>query len=136
MTARLARLASDCSSRTANWREQAIFGPVLGLDGERQGGGKVLPVDFQRLVIHLRQRVVAGQAVGHRGFGGTGDQRAGASAADSSAKISLPFESGSCAGAGGKAPEDMEPFLPWNLSEERRAKLGTPTAAPPASDTS
>jgi transposase len=29
----------------------------------------------------------------------------------------------SCAEAGGQAPPDIEPFLPWNLSEDRRAKL-------------
>ena len=30
----------------------------------------------------------------------------------------------SCAAAGGKAPEDIEPFLPWNLSEDC-ASLGS-----------
>jgi transposase len=29
----------------------------------------------------------------------------------------------SCALAGGKVPEDIEPFLPWNLSSDRRAEL-------------
>jgi transposase len=29
----------------------------------------------------------------------------------------------SCAEAGGQAPKDIKPFLPWNLSEEMRAKL-------------
>ena len=38
--------------------------------------------------------------------------------------------------AGGKAPEDIEPFLPWNLSNERRAALGDRTEAPTAPDTS
>lgn len=42
----------------------------------------------------------------------------------------------SCAAAGGKAPEDIEPFLPWNLPAERRAALAMSTAAPAATDTS
>ena len=29
----------------------------------------------------------------------------------------------SCAEAEGQAPKDVEEFLPWNLSEERREKL-------------
>jgi transposase len=37
----------------------------------------------------------------------------------------------SCAAAGGKAPQDFESFLPWNLSAERRATLA-PRATPPA----
>jgi transposase len=36
----------------------------------------------------------------------------------------------SCADAGGKAPADINPFLPWNLSEERRATLSHPTPEP------
>jgi len=39
----------------------------------------------------------------------------------------------SCAAAGGRAPEDVQPFLPWNLSTDRRAALAmrTTTAAAP-----
>ena len=35
----------------------------------------------------------------------------------------------SCAEAGGQVPDDIEPFLPWKLSEDRRVKLrmGMPT---------
>ena len=29
----------------------------------------------------------------------------------------------SCAAAGSKPPEDIEAFLPWNLSDERRSQL-------------
>jgi transposase len=40
-----------------------------------------------------------------------------------------------CAEAGGQAPTDIEPFLPWNLSEDRRANLqmGKPTPKPDTS---
>ena len=33
----------------------------------------------------------------------------------------------SCAAAGGKAPADIHQFLPWNLSDERRAALSSHT---------
>ena len=42
----------------------------------------------------------------------------------------------SCAAAGGRAPEDIRPFLPWNLSAERRAALALRTTPPPLADTS
>jgi transposase len=41
-----------------------------------------------------------------------------------------------CAAAGGKAPEDIEPFLPWNLSDERRLALGVPVTTPSTNNTS
>jgi transposase len=42
----------------------------------------------------------------------------------------------SCAAAGGKAPKDIQPFLPWNLSDERRATLAMQTTTPAVVDTS
>jgi len=41
-----------------------------------------------------------------------------------------------CAAAGGKAPEDIQSFLPWNLSDERRLALGVPVTAPSTNNTS
>ena len=38
--------------------------------------------------------------------------------------------------AGGKTPEDIQPFLPWNLSAERRAALAMRTTTPVPTDTS
>jgi transposase len=42
----------------------------------------------------------------------------------------------SCAAVGGRAPQDIQPFLPWNLSAERRAALALRATHPPATDTS
>ena len=42
----------------------------------------------------------------------------------------------SCAAAGGKAPNDIQPFLPWNLSPQRRAALAERTTSPTTADTS
>ena len=36
----------------------------------------------------------------------------------------------SCADTGGNAPADINPFLPWNLSDERRANLSRPNPEP------
>jgi len=41
----------------------------------------------------------------------------------------------SCATVGGRAPDDIQPFLPWNLTAERRAALAMRTT-PPAANTS
>jgi transposase len=42
----------------------------------------------------------------------------------------------SCAAAGGKSPDDIQQFLPWNLSSERRAALVEQAASPSTADTS
>ena len=41
----------------------------------------------------------------------------------------------SCAAAGGKAPENIQPFLPWNLSPEKLLELG-PLTDPATRDSS
>ena len=42
----------------------------------------------------------------------------------------------SCAVAGGKTPKDIQPYLPWNLSDERRLALGASATVPVAHNTS
>jgi len=42
----------------------------------------------------------------------------------------------SCAAVGGRAPKDIQPFLPWNLSDERRSELGAPITTISANNTS
>jgi hypothetical protein len=42
----------------------------------------------------------------------------------------------SSAAAGGRAPDNIQPFLPWNLRADRRAELTTPEAIVPINDTS
>jgi len=42
----------------------------------------------------------------------------------------------SCAAAGGKSPDDIQPFLPWNLSSERRVALAMRPTYPTTADTS
>ncbi len=42
----------------------------------------------------------------------------------------------SCAAAGSRVPEDIERFLPWNLTAESRAELTSPEASVPINDSS
>ena len=42
----------------------------------------------------------------------------------------------SCAAAGSRVPEDIEQFLPWNLTADRRAELTSPEASVPINDSS
>jgi transposase len=42
----------------------------------------------------------------------------------------------SCAAAGGRAPQDIQPFLPWNLSAEQRMALAMKSTPPATVDTS
>jgi len=42
----------------------------------------------------------------------------------------------SCAAAGGKSPENIQQFLPWNLPPERRVALADQPASPSTADTS
>ena len=41
----------------------------------------------------------------------------------------------SCAAEGSRVPKDIQPFLPWNLTPERRAELTSPQAATSVNDT-
>ncbi len=42
----------------------------------------------------------------------------------------------SCAASGSRVPEDVERFLPWNLTADRRAELTSPEASVPINDSS
>ena len=42
----------------------------------------------------------------------------------------------SCAAAGSRVPHDIDQFLPWNLTAQRRAELTTPEATVPINDSS
>ena len=42
----------------------------------------------------------------------------------------------SCAAAGSRVPDDIEQFLPWNLTAQRRAELTAPAATVPINDSS
>ena len=94
------------------------------------------------------EREVRGPAVARKNFYGSGSLWSGRLAAMMFSlfatlvrwKINprrwLTWYFESCAAAGGKAPEDIQSFLPWNLSDERRLALGLPVTAPSTNNTS
>lgn len=89
-----------------------------------------IPMDNNR-----SERVLRGPALGRKNFYGSGAEWSGRLAAalfsllatlklwQINPRLWLHWYLQSCAEAGGQAPKDIEEFLPWNLSEERRAKL-------------
>jgi transposase len=94
------------------------------------------------------ERANRGPAVGRKNYYGSGSLWAGRLAAMLFSLFATVTRCGlnshswlnwyleSCAAAGGKAPEDIKPFLPWNLSDERRSELAIPTTQISANNTS
>jgi transposase len=82
------------------------------------------------------ERLARGPAVARKNFYGSGSQWSGQLAAAlfsifatlSMWKLNprkwLTWYFEQCAAAGGKAPENIQPFLPWNLSEKTKRELG------------
>jgi transposase len=107
-------------------------------------------VDDPRIPMdnNASERAGRGPAVARKNFYGSGSLWSGRLAATMFSLLAtlalwklnprrwLTWYLESCAAAGGKAPQDIEPFLPWNLSEERRLTLAAGAAAPGAHDTS
>ena len=112
--------------------------------------GLIRFVDDPRIPMdnNASERAARGPAVARKNFYGSGSLWSGQLAATMFSlfatlthwKINprrwLTWYLESCATTGGKAPENIQPFLPWNLNDERRAELGNQTAVPAASDTS
>ena len=94
------------------------------------------------------ERAVRGPAVARKNFYGSGSLWSGRLAATMFSLFAtlahwklnprrwLTWYFESCAAAGGKAPEDIQPFLPWNLSDERRSELAAPITTTSANNTS
>jgi transposase len=99
--------------------------------------GLTLFVEDRRIPMdnNLSERRLRGPALGRKNYYGSGALWSGRLAAalfsilatlelwGLNRRLWLQWYLQSCAEAGGKAPKDVEPFLPWNLSEERRASL-------------
>ena len=88
-----------------------------------------------RWTTTARNGCLRGPALGRKNYYGSGSLWSGRLAAalfsilatlklwQINPRLWLQWYLQSCAEAGGQAPKDIEPFLPWNLSEEMRAKL-------------
>jgi len=106
-------------------------------------------VDDPRIPMdnNLSERRLRGPALGRKNYYGSGALWSGRLAAtlfsilatlklgQINPRLWLNWYLQSCAEAGSRAPTDIEPFLPWSLSEEMRAKLsmGMPTQKPDSS---
>jgi transposase len=101
-----------------------------------------IPMDNNR-----SERILRGPALGRKNFYGSGSLWSGRLAAalfsilatlklwQINPRLWLQWYLQSCAEAGGQAPKDIEPFLPWKLLEEMRTKLSL-TAPAQKTDTS
>lgn len=111
--------------------------------------GLTLFVDDPRIPMdnNLSERRLRGPALGRKNYYGSGALWSGRLAAalfsilatlqlwQINPRLWLTWYLQSCAEAGGQVPNDIEPFLPWNLSEDLRTKLqsGMPTHKPDTS---
>jgi transposase len=94
-------------------------------------------VDDPRIPMdnNLSERRLRGPALGRKNYYGSGALWSGRLAAtlfsilatlqlwQINPRLWLNWYLQSCAEAGGQVPNDIQPFLPWNLSQDRRAKL-------------
>jgi transposase len=117
---------------------------------QEHGTGLTRFVDDPRIPLdnNASERAGRGPAVARKNFYGSGSLWSGRLAATLFSLLAtlahwklhprlwLTWYLESCAAASGKAPEDIQPFLPWNLSEERRLTLAARAPAPWAHDTS
>jgi transposase len=108
--------------------------------------GLTLFVDDPRIPMdnNLSERRLRGPALGRKNYYGSGALWSGRLAAALFSLLAtlklwkvnprqwLNWYLQSCAEAGSQAPNDIEPFLPWNLSEDTLAKMrmGMPTPVP------
>jgi transposase len=116
---------------------------------EEHWTGLIRFVDDPRIPLdnNASERAGRGPAVARKNFYGSGSFWSGRLAAAMfsllatlarwklNPRLWLTWYLESCAAVGGKSPDDIEPFLPWNLSDEHRAALAMRTTTP-ATDTS
>jgi transposase len=97
-------------------------------------------VDDPRIPMdnNTSERLARGPAVARKNFYGSGSRWSGQLAAAAFSLLAtlsmwkldprkwLTWYFEQCAAAGGKIPENIQPLLPWNLSEEMKRELGEP----------
>ena len=112
--------------------------------------GLVRFVDDPRIPMdnNASERAGRGPAVARKNFYGSGSLWSGRLAAAMfsllatlaqwkiNPRLWLTWYFESCAAAGGKSPDDIQQFLPWNLPPERRVALAEQAASPSTADTS
>jgi transposase len=140
----VAALEQQCLSELAQPPLRAPCRQVL-TSLQEHWSGLTLFVEDPRIPLdnNLSERRLRGPAVGRKNYYGSGALWSGRLAAmlfslvatlklgRINPRLWLRWYLDSCAAAGGKAPADIEAFLPWNLSEEQRGQLTDGAAASP-----
>jgi transposase len=145
-------VAIMCQQRDAELTDPKLREPcrkVLTSLMEHWSGLTVF-IDDPRIPLdnNFAEHLMRNPAVGRKNYYGSGAEWAGRLAAmmfsilatlklwKINPRLWLTWYLESCAAAGGKAPSDIRPFLPWNLSDERRAALSGQTSPPEFDDSS
>src|SRR5713226_2645237 len=126
------------------WNRQRLADPALRTPARKaltslheHWSGLTHFVDDPRIPMdnNLSERRLRGPALGRKNYYGSGAKWSGRLAAtlfsilatlklwQINPRLWLNWYLQSCAEAGSQAPTDVEPFLPWNLSQDLRAKL-------------
>jgi len=145
-------VAAMCQQRDAELADQKLREPcrkVLTSLMEHWSGLTVFLDDLRiPLDNNFAERLMRNPALGRKNYYGSGAEWAGRLATmmfsilatlklwKINPRLWLSWYLESCAAAGGKAPSDIDPFLPWNLSDERRAGLSGHTPPPELADSS
>jgi transposase len=145
-------VATMCQQRDAELADPKLREPcrkVLTSLMEHWSGLTVF-IDDPRIPLdnNFAERLMRHPAVGRKNYYGSGAEWAGRLATmmfsilatlklwKINPRLWLTWYLESCAAAGGKAPSDINSFLPWNLSDERRAALSGQTSPPEFADSS
>jgi transposase len=146
------QVAAMCQQRDAELADQKLREPcrkVLVSLREHWSGLTVF-LDDPRIPLdnNLAERLIRTPALGRKNYYGSGAEWAGRLATmmfsilatldlwKINPRLWFSWYLEACAAAEGKAPSDIEPFLPWNLSDERRAALSGHTPPPELDDSS
>ena len=145
-------VSAMCQQRDAELADPKLREPcrkVLSSLKEHWSGLTVFLDDPQiPLDNNPAERLMRNPAIGRKNYYGSGAEWAGRLATmmfsilatlqlwKINPRLWLMWYFESCAAAGGKAPADINHFLPWNLSDERRGALSSDTPAPKPADSS
>ena len=145
-------VAAMCQQRDAELADPKLREPcrkVLTSLKEHWSGLTVF-LDDPRIPLdnNFAERLMRNPGLGRKNYYGSGAEWAGRLATRMfsilatlklwkiNPRLWLSWYLESCAAAGGKPPRDIQPFLPWNLSDERRAALSGHTLPPELADSS
>lgn len=136
-------VAAMCQQRDAELASQKLREPCRKALTSLKGhwSGLTVFLDDPRIPLdnNRAERLMRNPAMGRKNYYGSGAEWAGRLAMmmfsilatlklwKINPRLWLTWYFESCAAAGGKAPADIHQFLPWNLSDERRAALSSHT---------